>query len=502
MRHILLGPPGTGKTTTLIQLVQEELERGVAPDRIGYLAFTKKAATEATERACQRFSLQPKDFPFFRTIHSFCFRCVGVNRDQMIAPEHYTEFGKAMKIDVSGQFNLEEGGSFGFKQGDRMLFMSSLAKVKMIPLIDQYRIEPDDLRYDEVERVEKGFEAFKEANFLMDYNDLLVEFLKSGQPPRLEVLFIDEAQDLSKLQWQVVEKIASSVEKVFIAGDDDQAIFRWAGADVDYFITMRGDTVRTLEQSYRIPRSVQSLSDNILKGLKNRREKLWSPRDEQGSVNWHVSMENFNFKKEQEYLVLFRNAFLGKSLKDSLRQNGILYSYRGFSSIRQNLLEAVVFWQRLLKGQELSLEQVKKIYDLMTVNIGVKRGFKGLQNTQEDQKFKMDDLIQNHGLLTTRIWHEALDKINYYDKQYLIAVLRNGTKLTEKPRINLSTIHGAKGGEAGNVVLLSDMASRTYSDYLKNREDEHRVFYVAATRTKQNLHIIKPQTNKYFSLQY
>lgn len=501
MRQILLGPPGTGKTTTLIRLVEQALQRGIAPDRIGYLAFTKKAATEAMERACHKFNLTPKDFPFFRTIHSFCFRCLGANKSQIISNADYEEFGKAMKIEISGQFNLEEGGSFGFKAGDRMLFMSNLARVKMIPLSEQYRIDPDDLRFDEIERVARGFSEYKDANFLMDYNDLLFQFLENSIPPRLDILFVDEAQDLSHLQWKVIEKIAENVKDVIIAGDDDQAIFRWAGADVDYFIRMRGDDISTLDQSYRIPRSVQTLSDNILRGIKLRREKIWKPRDEEGKISRYSCFENVRFNEGEDYLLLFRNAFLAQNVRENLKEQGVLFSYKGFSSIRQPILEAVVYWQRLLKGQSLSYDQVRRVYDHMTVNVGVKRGFKTLSKAAPGQSFTLNDLVEHQGLLTTRIWHEALDKIHQNDRRYLIKLLKNGHKLTDKPKIALSTIHGAKGGEADNVVLFTDMASRTYEDYLKNREDEHRVFYVAATRSKKNLHIINPQTSKHFPLQ-
>ena len=69
--HIILGPPGTGKTTKLLTLVEEFMDRGVPPDRIGYFSFTRQAAMEAIGRAVRRFRLSPKDLPHFRTLHSF-----------------------------------------------------------------------------------------------------------------------------------------------------------------------------------------------------------------------------------------------------------------------------------------------------------------------------------------------------------------------------------------------------------------------------------------------
>ena len=51
--QIILGPPGTGKTTTLLKIVEDALSRGVPPERIAYLAFTRKAANEAKDRAIE-----------------------------------------------------------------------------------------------------------------------------------------------------------------------------------------------------------------------------------------------------------------------------------------------------------------------------------------------------------------------------------------------------------------------------------------------------------------
>jgi len=83
-------------------------------------------------------------------------------------------------------------------------------------------------------------------------------FLKRGRAPKLDVMFVDEAQDLSPLQWAVVRKLCDHADKIYIAGDDDQAIYRWAGADVDYLISNSKNAI-VLKQSYRIPKSIHFL---------------------------------------------------------------------------------------------------------------------------------------------------------------------------------------------------------------------------------------------------
>jgi superfamily I DNA/RNA helicase len=110
-------------------------------------------------------------------------------------------------------------------------------------------------------------------------------------------------------------------------------------------------------------------------------------------------------------------------------------------------------------------------------------------------------LKAKHGLLTDVIWHEALTKIADDKKEYLIALLRRGVKLSQPPKIRLSTIHGAKGGEADHVALLMDLSPKFAKEYASNADNVHRLFYVGVTRAKQSLHLVLPKhTEKGFRL--
>ena len=93
---------------------------------------------------------------------------------------------------------------------------------------------------------------------------------------------------------------------------------------------------------------------------------------------------------------------------------------------------------------------------------------------------------------TNAVWYEAFDDLNFRTKNYIRSMRRNGENLKESPRIKLSTIHSVKGGEEDNVMLLTDLTHNTNKSYRKNPDDETRLFYVGATRTKENLHIIRP----------
>ena len=77
MKTIVLGPPGTGKTQTLLGEVDKYLKK-TDPNRIGYFSFTQKAAYEARDRAIDKFNLTEDDLPYFRTLHSLAFRRLGI----------------------------------------------------------------------------------------------------------------------------------------------------------------------------------------------------------------------------------------------------------------------------------------------------------------------------------------------------------------------------------------------------------------------------------------
>ena len=96
----VFGPPGTGKTTTLLNMVDRALADGVEPSRIAFLAFTKAAANEAKERAAARFNLNAKeDLIFFRTLHSLALTMSDIRPEQVIQEENYRELSRKKRSD-------------------------------------------------------------------------------------------------------------------------------------------------------------------------------------------------------------------------------------------------------------------------------------------------------------------------------------------------------------------------------------------------------------------
>lgn len=502
MIEIVLGPPGTGKTTTLLGEVEKELARGVPPDRIGYVTFTKKGANEAIERACARFKLDAKQLPYFRTLHSLCYRALQVNSGDLLVGKTFFEFADHAGIDVTGRAWSDDGLLTSFKQGDRALFMENMARIRQIPLRQQYDENSDGLNWNYVDRVSRSLGDFKMARGLLDYTDMLTQFVAEERDVGLQKLFVDEAQDLSALQWSVVQILGRSADRVVVAGDDDQAIYRWAGADVEHLIGMEGKS-RVLKQSYRCPLDIQLLSDAIISKVKHRRPKKWLARKgAKGTVENSPRFADADLEDEGSVLVLARNVYvLREQVEPALRAEGVVYEMAGKSSIDPDMVRAAASWEELRRGEPITLGDARSMYKFIASNTGVKRGFKTLPKYGEDddEPVTMTDLLQTGGLLVNpqKIWHDALDKLPQQEMSYMLAARRRGERLRGgKPRVRLSTIHSAKGGEADHVVLMKEMATRTYDEMHKLPDDERRCWYVAVTRAKERLTVVASDTKR------
>jgi len=495
MKTIVLGPPGTGKTTTLLNKVDDYLKE-TDPDRIGYFAFTQKAAYHARDEAIKKFNLTEDDLPYFRTLHSLAFRKLGLKKDQVMQSRHYKDLGKKLGFPVSYAEHQEDHGIF--TSDSEYLQIIQLAQLRNITPEQQYnrREHTQDLELDKLHIIHNELKRYKKEYNLIDFNDMILNFIKSDLSPKFDVIFIDEAQDLSLMQWDMTKTIWNKTEDTFIAGDDDQAIFKWAGADVDSFIALQDQMINLpLIQSHRIPIKVHQLAMGIINRIKHRIDKTWQPKTNEGSLHRHFDVDSVDMSSG-EWLVLARTKHMLKEIEDTLYRKGLYYETRHKRSYEKDIQEAATDWEHLRQGQLLSYRQIEKIYGYMSPNHRDKTLMYGMT---KGSFYGIDQLTKDFGLNTKKVWFEAFDDAGSRRIEYLRKMRANGEQLNKKPRIELSTIHAAKGGESQNVVLLTDLTKTTLDTYEKNPDDENRLFYVGATRTKENLHIIEPkQYNKRF----
>ena len=500
-----LGPPGTGKTYTLMRLVEDYIRNhNTDPQNIGFVSFSKKATEEARNRAAAELSLDYKNMPHFRTLHSMAFRQLGLRIEDVMRGADYRKLEEMLGLEFHANSSISMNDAEFFRiggKGDMYLSIYNMARVRGVEPEHQFHRQANwSLHIGEFEQVYTAYEEYKRELKKMDFTDMIQRFVSEGEAPFLDVLIVDEAQDLVPLQWDMIDRMEERATDVFYAGDDDQAIYEWMGVEPYDFIERVHDADKRvlLDQSYRVPQRVHQYATQITDRMFTRIAKKYEPRESAGDVSYHFSLDELDLE-EGQWMVLCRTNYIANKIGGQLKGRGLLYWRAGNGwSVSNKTLEAVRNFTRLVKGQSLGRTEFQEVWTMIKVDRATRRqGNKlikervqiGFDFEEQPEKFDLEllsEMVKRD--LTDKPWYEVLD-VQAKERVYITSVLNSGDKFDEEnPRIVLSTIHKAKGGEAENVALFleSTKACCTMGD----PDGERRVFYVGATRAKENLHVI------------
>ena len=495
----IFGSPGTGKTTTLLKLLEEKISEGFKPEKIGFVSFTRRAVREARSRVIKKFNLSEDDLEYFRTIHSLCYRTLNINSGQVFKGERVKEFSELARIEMSGVSEEDNSGlAVGSKKGDLLLFCDEVSRSSERSLKEIWKELECDHTWEEQEYFSKVLINFKKSKNLLDFTDMLDIFIKEETIPQLDILFVDEAQDLTTKQWRVIEKLNQHCKFRYIAGDDDQAIYRWAGADVKKFLNIKGN-VEVLPISYRLPKTIHKLACDISHKISLRQVKKWTSREDQGSITDISSIEDVDMS-DGEWLILARSGYQLFKAESYCKRMGWFYE-KGHHEFKTNkFVIAIRSWIKLNRGETISFDELKKLYQCIRSKTGIKRGFKKLEGVDQNVEFSLQKLRDDVGLIAEGDWQEVIFGLDPEDILMFESLIKSGDIFKNKARIRLSTIHGIKGGESDNVVVISDISYKTWKKFNIEPDDEHRVFYVAVTRAKKNLFLLQPETKYSYEL--
>ena len=210
MRYKVVGPPGTGKTRRLLNEVQKYVKKGVPLKRIGYFAFTRKAAGEARDRYLDKNKdLTKKDIKYFQTLHSLAFNRLGLKEENVMQDLNYKAIGDTCGIQIKYASYETNNWNGIFSSDSEYLGLINLARVKQISVLEQLDLNEhlSKIERDKLENITSEINSYKKTYNLIDFTDMIQKFLDVDDTPKFDVIFVDEAQDLSLIQWAMINKI-------------------------------------------------------------------------------------------------------------------------------------------------------------------------------------------------------------------------------------------------------------------------------------------------------
>jgi superfamily I DNA/RNA helicase len=466
---VYLAAAGSGKTSALMREMTSLLAV-YRPEEIAFVTFTKKGVAHGIEQALLvNPELSVENLVYFKTLHALCFRELGLKPKAMLTRRDMARFNRLLGFNV----HLENG--FDRQTDDDKL----LARYDAIRSGGRKGLLVHGM-FDEAQytRLTKAYEAFKRINSRVDFYDCLSLFKERGQPVPVKAAFIDEAQDLTRLQWEVCRIAFSQAEKIRIGGDDYQALFSYGGASPRTLVKLSENypTVK-LEKSYRLPKAVYHFAKGITDLIEDKIDKDFRPvKTQEGfvtdMVDRHMLARKIKRDVEQygaspyRWFLLFRtNHFIG-AMADVLEIFGIPYhTSRGFC-LDVKLLRRIKRYMNFRKVGYSTPEQFEKFRTEYKIT-DIQADFTESEVVPSERKYIYLDYIERYGL------DELLDMAE------------------KEPTVMLSTPYRVKGGEADYVVVFLDCTKRVNENMMYNMDEELRVLYVSCTRAKLGLYLMR-----------
>jgi DNA helicase-2/ATP-dependent DNA helicase PcrA len=306
---LVIAGAGTGKTRTLIHRVAHLIERGVAPERILLLTFTRRAAGEMLSRA-ERLVGSAGARVHGGTFHSVGHRLLRQFGAAAGLPADFTIMDQG---DAEDLMQLSRG-ALGFAKSakrfpkkETLHYLYSRHVNTELPLDELLHRElPHFLEYEEqIVALFADYTLRKQERNLVDYDDLLLFWatMLEASPElaaRIAGLYdhvlVDEYQDTNLLQARILRGMCSRHQRLTVVGDDAQSIYSFRGAHfrniLDFPKHFPGTTLVTLAQNYRSTQPILTLSNTLISRAEERFTKdLWTSR-EGGERPWLVTAKD------------------------------------------------------------------------------------------------------------------------------------------------------------------------------------------------------------------
>lgn len=560
----LFGGPGSGKTTALLDRVDEMLDDGVEVNDILVVSYTRAAAAEIRERLAERLDCTPKSLRGnVCTMHAKAYELLNLSRGDVVGEKHKEEFCDEYGLEFEDEYKSSRRRSArSTTLGNKIIATSQWLQRTERDVADWYdvpfqwddeevRLPPDiddnaqtgnkytptwpssDDRVDIPEAI-RGWRAYKGEEGVVGFADMLERVQQRSLVPSVEHLVIDEFQDITTLQYAVYEEWKPHVDTVLIAGDDDQVVYAWQGADPALLLNEDVDDDVVLPNSYRLPSKILNVVNTQISHIETRQEKDLKPRKEGGSVEAVRSpsmldlVRNVRGTLEEDedgsVMVLFRARYQMFQFMDEFIDDGI-----PFTSLTDQRM-----WTDRLRGYVDAIESLddeEPIDGLQAQRLGEMLADSAFGTGERDDYFDalderqdaegVDDLtdmeiapsfVDDHAPFAPGPASAAdmLTKVSNFQERSVKAYFTGDYQGMDPTRLRLGTIHSAKGREADHVFVATDLTEKVVEQMAATVEDptdvpavteftkrtdpvptmtdnERRVFYVGMSRARERL---------------
>lgn len=513
--EVIIAGPGVGKTTELLNRVEKALAEGVPPLEIAFFSFSTTAVNEGLERITQRLKYTKKQFRYFKTLHAMAFHLLGLDSKQIISNPLMRQFAKDNDLRLSS-YDYRTG--IARYQTPDSVMLSQIDSARLLGVsIREYFVKNhiDDAHISKAEDLAVKYQKFKTAKGIVDFTDMILYANEAElDTPHFQYMFIDEAQDLSTQQWKFVEKLARNADHIVIVGDERQAIAEFAGADVDYFLSIKGK-FSVLNQSYRVPRKIFNLARKVEKQMIKTRNSVWYPRPldfkekvageiirvselpvrDMATGTWLVlTRTNPQLNEFKEYMIQYCNILPTFFLVDGQApiDTSVFKAIKIFEAV--SISSTMTKYDFIMPDKEDTPQRLKQKAEYVQL-------MKKFMSSKTPETTELDNIFMHR--FNYKNWWDAFDKLSIPEKKYIMSIRKAYDKHPDgfaKAKIKLSTIHSAKGMEADNVLLYTALTAKVYKDwqdYKDTSDTEAKVLFVAVTRARKKLYLLGRAGMKY-----
>jgi len=283
---LVLAGPGSGKTRVITHRIANLINSGVAPYKICAITFTNKAAGQMNQRVAE---MGTSTGAHISTFHSLCVRILRKYAQFAAIDSNFSIYDSAdQKRCMKQAIKKADIDSKSFTPGKLLAAVSSLKNNLIDP--ETFKTQSDGFYAAKVAKVYRAYQQLLNENASLDFDDLLMKtalLLRDNQQVRDELndrfmyLLVDEYQDTNHAQYCIAKSLVANHGNICVAGDPDQSIYRWRGADITNILAFEKDwpdaTVVKLEENFRSTPDILSVADKLIAANKNRKPKSLIP---------------------------------------------------------------------------------------------------------------------------------------------------------------------------------------------------------------------------------